>query len=136
MDDFVLCLADEILLNSRMQSMVQFFFETQAECVCGCVLDAKDMSGKPISYILRHYDSKAIIEQVTEKPKEYFNEYRGVGECVFRKKTLELLETLMGDYIQTICNMSPDKVFAYDLADAYVNINYAKDIDAANKLLE
>lgn len=145
-DDFVLCLADEILLNSRMQSMVQFFFETQAACVCGCVLDAKDMSGKPISYILRHYGSKAIVEQVTEKPKEYFNEYRGVGECVFSKKTLELLEVLqpnpirgeyeMGDYIQSICNMFPDKVFAYDLADAYVNINYAKDIDAANKLLE
>ena len=65
---------------------------------------------------------------------------------MFSKKTLELLEVLqpnpirgeyeMGDYIQSICNMFPDKVFAYDLADAYVNINYAKDIDAANQLLE
>ena len=40
----------------------------------------------------------------------------------------------MGDWIELIIN-SFGNVKAFDIADAYVNVNYASDIAAANKML-
>lgn len=141
-DDFILCLADEILLNSRMDEMIKFYNEKKAACVCGCILDATDHSGKPIGYLV---NADKEITRVEEKPSAYHNEYRGVGECIFSKDYLPLLDTLqpnakrgefeMGDYIANIVCAAGGGVFVFDLADAYVNVNYARDIEAANKLL-
>lgn len=141
-DDFIMCLADEILLNSRMDEMVQAFYQTESSCFCGCVLDENDHTGKPIGYLL---NEDGTIAKVMEKPQEYFNAYRGVGECIFSKGCLDMLDILqpnpkrgeleMGDWIQ-LCVDNLGNVRPFDLADAYVNVNYAKDIDAANKLLE
>ena len=140
-DDFVMCLADEILLNPRLDKMIEKFYHDQAVCVCGVIIDGTDFSMKPIAY-----DTKedGTIVKVTEKPDEYHNDIRGIGECVFSKKCLDYLldlkpnprrgELEMGDWIQMASNdKGTAKVF--NLADAYVNINYAKDIEDANKLL-
>ena len=74
--------------------------------------------------------------------------YNSNGETDFYihldKKCLDYLLTLqpnprrgeleMGDWIQTIASENGNaKVF--ELADAYVNINYAKDIEMANQML-
>ena len=141
-DDFIMCLADEILINPNMAGMVKRFYEDKASCVCGVIIDGADQSGKPIAYKV---NGDTIIE-VEEKPANgYPNDIRGIGEVVFAKKCLDYLMNLepnprrgeleMGDWIQTIATANGDaKVF--ELADAYVNINYASDIDAANKILQ
>ena len=49
-DDFIMCLADEILLNPRLSKMVDFYNSSNAICVCGAVIDSDDFSGKPIAY--------------------------------------------------------------------------------------
>lgn len=141
-DDFILCLADEILLNPRMDEMIKYFNEKKAACVCGCILDSTDQSGKPIGYIV---NPNKEITKVEEKPSAYYNEYRGVGECIFSKDCLPLLDILqpnakrgefeMGDYIANIVRAARGGAFVFDLADAYVNVNYARDIEVANKLL-
>ena len=141
-DDFVMCLADEILINPDLQGMIKSFYESNAVCVCGCVIDDSDKSGKPIAYEL---DANNHIVKVTEKPKEYVNALRGIGECVFKKQCLDYLTSLkpnsirgeleMGDWIQTAAN-DKGNAMVYRLADAYVNINYAKDIEDANRLLD
>lgn len=140
-DDFIMCLADEILINPNMEGMVEYFYRNNASCVCGVIIDGSDQSGKPIAYKV---NDDTIVE-VEEKPSNgYPNDIRGIGEVVFAKKCLDYLMTLepnprrgeleMGDWIQTIATTNGNaKVF--ELADAYVNINYASDIETANKML-
>lgn len=140
-DDFIMCLADEILLNPRLADMVSHFKDSKAICVCGAVWDGSDFSGKPIGYTV---ENETRIVGVHEKPDTYHNDIRGIGECVFRKDCLNLLEILepnpkrgeleMGDWIQMAAKK--DNAFVFDLADAYVNVNYAQDLQRANDLLD
>lgn len=141
-EDFIMCLADEILINPNLDGMIKDFYEKDAICVCGGVYDSNDFSGKPIAYDL---DSENRILKVTEKPEIYPNDFRGVGECIFKKECLEYLSKLkpnakrgeleMGDWIQMAAD-DKGSAYIYKLADAYVNINYAKDIEIATQMLE
>ena len=84
------------------------------------------------------------ITTVREKPQEYNNAFRGIGECVFKRECLELLDILkpnprrgeleMGDWIQLVVD-SGNRARVFDLADAYINVIYAKDIIEADDLL-
>lgn len=140
-DDFIMCMGDEIMINPRLNKMINEFYYTDAMCVCGTILDGKDYSMKPIAY---EVDNSRNILKVIEKPKLYPNDVRGVGECIFQKKALDYLERLqpnpirkeyeIGNWIQMIID-SGEKVRFFELADAYINVNYAMDIDVANKLL-
>ena len=106
-EDFIMCLADEILLNPDLDSMIKYFIESDAICVCGGIFDENDHSGKPIAYEIDAFNN---IIKVTEKPDCYPNAFRGVGECIFKKECLVYLENLkpnakrgeleMGDWIQ------------------------------------
>jgi dTDP-glucose pyrophosphorylase len=141
-DDFIMCLADEIMMNPRIADMIKYFEESDATCVCGAVIDGEDFSMKPIAYDI---DKDNNVLRVTEKPKEYHNTIRGIGECIFKKDALNYLDVLqpnpirgeleMGDWIQMAVD-DHKVVKVFDLADGYINVNYAKDIEAANKLLE
>ena len=142
-DDFILCLADEILFNSRLPEMVNSFANSDVGVLCGIVVDGDDFSMKPIAYDLNMTNS--MVKQVREKPDYYNNAFRGVGECIFRKYTLNYLDELlpnikrgeyeMGDFIQLIINKG-HCVEVFDLADGYMNVNYAKDLSTANALFE
>ena len=141
-DDFIMCLADEILFNPRLSNMVSTFYEHEAECVCGCVYDPTDFSMKPIAYEIADNNT---VTKVMEKPKNYSNGFRGVGECIFSKNCLEFLDELqpnpirgeyeMGDWIQLIVNAGR-KVEVFHLADAYYNINSVKDLKNAEEELK
>lgn len=138
-DDFILCLADEILFNPKMFEMVETFYAHKADCVCGAVIDGTDFSMKPIAYSI---DEQGQVTAVTEKPQAYDNDIRGIGECIFAKSTLEYLDTLqpnklrgeyeMRDWIRMIVDAGK-KVEVFELADGYCNINYAKDIKSAEE---
>lgn len=140
-DNFVLCLADEILFNPRLGDMLRLFMEKRPACICGVINDASDMAFKPIAYDL---SSVGEVQQVREKPDHYSNDLRGVGECIFSRDSLELLEYLqpngirgeyeMGDWIQSIINNSNNEVLLFELADTYVNINRVRDIEIANSM--
>lgn len=96
---------------------------------------------KPIAY---NVDENNHILKVMEKPKAYPNDIRGIGECIFAKKALDYLSRLqpdpvrgeleMGHWIQMLVDDKKD-VRVFDLADGYVNVNYAKDIEVANQML-
>ena len=141
-DDFIMCLADEIMIHPKLTEMVRCFEESNADVVCGVVIDGSDFSMKPIAYDV---DENGTITKVTEKPKGYHNDIRGIGECIFKRRTLEYLKTLppnqirgeleMGDWIQSVIDAG-GTAKAFKLADAYVNVNYPKDIETANKLLQ
>ena len=136
-----MCLADEILINPNLPEMVNYFKDNNLSCCCGVIIDASDNSGKPIAY---NVNDNQIIS-VEEKPSNgYPNAIRGIGEVIFSKESLDFLSILepnpkrgeleMGDWIQMIADKT-NKAHIYPIADAYVNINYAKDIEDANSLL-
>ncbi len=140
-DDFVMFLADEVYFNPRLLEMMSFFKENKLNCMAGAIVDETDNSGKPIAYDV---DAEQNIIGVTEKPKEYHNAFRGIGCCIFSQACLDVLSELqpnpirgeleMGDWIRLIVQkLGLIKVF--DFADAYVNVNYVKDLEAANRLL-
>lgn len=142
-DDFIMCLADEILINPRLADMIDFFKKTDAICVCGVVYDGEDNSGKPIAYTV---DGEDNIIDLVEKPKNgYPNDIRGIGECVFKKECLDYLlelqpnkergELEMGDWIRMAAQRHGNAK-VYELADAYINVNYAKDIEIANSMFD
>ncbi len=138
-DDFIMCLADEILFNPRLDQMVKTFYEHKADCICGAVIDAEDFSGKPIAYSV---DKDNVVTAIEEKPKSYPNAVRGIGECIFSRDCLKYLDSLkpnpirgeyeMGDWIRMI-QEDGKRVEVFDLADGYCNINYARDIQVAEK---
>lgn len=140
-DDFVMFLADEVYCNPRLVDMVTFFNEEKLNCCAGIIIDPNDFSGKPIAYGV---DENNSILTVREKPNHYDNQYRGIGCCVFSKVALNILDSLlpnemrgeleMGDWIYQVSKqLGNARIF--DFADAYVNVNYAKDIEKANQLL-
>ena len=141
-DNFILCLADEILFNPRLGRMINCFIQTEADCVCGIIKSDSDMSFKPIAYDL---DDDKNINNVREKPDYYTNDIRGVGECIFGFRSLEILERLMpnkvrgeyemGDWIQLVIDEG-GKAITFEIADTYVNVNRAKDIVLANEMFE
>lgn len=132
-DDYILCLADEILFESKLDMMVEYFHSHKLGVLCGVIIDGEDFSMKPIAY---EVDGERITI-VTEKPGEYHNAIRGVGECIFAKDTLKYLNELkpnekrheyeMGDFIQLLVNSGFDAE-TYEIAKGYKNINYATDI--------
>lgn len=140
-DDFIMCLADECLFNPKLEQMVDEFYACQAGCVCGVILDGDDLTMKPIAYGV---DNAGWAVSVTEKPTAYENDIRGIGECIFAKKTLACLDLLqpnplrgeyeMGDWIRMIIQ-SGDGVKPFVLADAYCNVNSPKDIQSAAEML-
>lgn len=141
-DDFILCLSDEILLNPNLRGMIDEFNHTHAICMCGVVIDSEDYSGKAIAY---ETNEDGVIIKVTEKPQKYSNDYRGIGECIFKKECLDYLSALkpnsqrneleMGNWIQMIADNN-DTARIYRLADDYININYAEDLEIAQRFLD
>lgn len=140
-DDVIMCLADEILINSNLPDMVDYFNNNKLSCCCGVIIDSSDNSGKPIAYLVNNNQ----IVNVEEKPANgYPNDIRGIGEVIFSKESLDFLSILkpnpkrgeleMGDWIQMIAD-NTQKAHIYPIAEAYVNINYAQDIELANKIL-
>ncbi len=150
-DDFVLCLADEILINNKLDKMIESF---QAEktilCMCGVINNKDDFSMKPIAYDMDEFGNVICVR---EKPDHYKNELRGVGECVFSYRALDYLQYLkpnpkrgeyeMGDFIQLLIDRADrtsrcgelDVVRTFEIADDYVNVNRPTDIDAADFLV-
>ena len=139
-DDFIMCLGDEILINDHLSEMINYFYQEKLYCLCGTYIDNDDYSGKPLAYDL---DDNKYIVNVTEKAKKFTNEYRGIGECIFKRETIGLLDILkenptrkeleMGDWIQSIINKYK-LVKLYNVADNCININYPKDLDYINYL--
>ena len=122
--------------------MIQSFNSADVDCLCGVVYDGNDNSMKPIAYDL---GKGGEVVRVREKPDYYDNDIRGIGECIFKRNSLDKLEVLkinpirkeyeMGDWIQMLVDDRGGSVRVFDLADAYVNINRIEDIERANSIL-
>lgn len=139
--DFMLFLADEILANPRHDEMIRQFYDEGIFVACG-VVEEPNAEEIRKTYAVIQDDRDRRIYRLIEKPRKPSNNIRGTGNCVFRSGIMEYLdltpvnqsrgEKELPDLIQ--CAIDDGlKVKAFEIGNAYININTPDDIGIAEK---
>jgi NDP-sugar pyrophosphorylase family protein len=143
-DDFILFLADEILLHPSPRKMIDIFYKEELFTICG-VVQVEDTSqiSKTYAVIFNQEDNR--IYRLIEKPRHPVNKIMGTGNCVFRNKIFDYIpltpinqvrnEKELPDLIQSaIDDGHPVKLFYID--KDYININTEDDIAIAERMFQ
>lgn len=141
-EDFAMCLSDELFINPNIEGMRDLFSKDNVDCLCGVVQDSAENIKK--AYTMDVSETGEVL-QLTEKPEQIFNQWKGTGCCLMRQTMLPILETLcpnkirneyeMGDWIQLAITMGLTCKI-YPVADKNFNINTQQDISEAEKYLQ
>jgi dTDP-glucose pyrophosphorylase len=142
-DDFMLLLADEIMVNPRHRDMMQEFRKGEAFALCGILwVDNKDLIRR--TYTLIQGEGNRI-HRLIEKPKCPLNNYQGTGDCVFKNELLNYIDVTpihhernekeLPDLIQ--CAIDEGQVVkSFIICDKYTNINTKEDIAMAENFFK
>jgi dTDP-glucose pyrophosphorylase len=135
--DFMLFLADEILLNPRHEQMIGAFHDPGIFAFCGTVrvVDATQIR-KTYAVILD--DRSGRIHRLIEKPRTPLNNIQGTGNCVFRNAVFDYIaftpinhlrnERELPDLIQ--CAIDDGKIVrAFEIGSWYTNVNTLEELN-------
>ncbi len=133
--DFMLMLADEIMLNPRHHAMINEYKKCNAFAMCG-ILTVENRNLIKKTYTLIQGDDRKIYRLI-EKPRNPLNEFMGTGDCIFNNKIFDYIEYTpihhernekeLPDLIQCAIDDGMD-VRSFMICDRYVNINTREDI--------
>lgn len=137
--DFMLFLADELLLEPRHTEMMQKFNAESLFVLCG-VTTVEDLTQISKTYAIIRNESDDRIYRLVEKPSRPMNNIMGTGNCIFSNEILDYIpdtpinqkrgEKELPDLIQ--CAIDDGRpVKAFFLSNKYVNINTVEDIRLA-----
>jgi NDP-sugar pyrophosphorylase family protein len=138
-DDFILLLADEILIHPNPHEMIETFKNENLFVLCGVTrVEDRSQISKTYSVISNEEDNR--IYRLIEKPRNPFNDIMGTGNCIFKNEIFDYVpytpinyvrkEKELPDLIQcTIDDGKPVKLFYINAQ--YVNINTPEDIAIA-----
>jgi NDP-sugar pyrophosphorylase family protein len=140
-DDFILLLADEILIHPNPKEMIDVFKRENLFVLCG-VTQVEDRSQICKTYSVISNEDDNRIYRLIEKPRNPFNNIMGTGNCIFKNEIFDYVpytpinymrkEKELPDLIQcTIDDGNPVKLFYINAQ--YVNINTPEDISIAEK---
>jgi len=138
--DFVLFLADEILLEPRHHAMLSRFDEGGLFALCGTTIPADPNAVRKTYAILE--DQKGRVLRLVEKPRRAVNQFQGTGNIIFSNRILEYIEYTpinpsrnekeLPDLIQ--CAIDDGHIVESFLAGGrYININTPEDIALAEE---
>lgn len=141
--DFFLMLADEIVINPNLREMLKLYRKNEAFVVCGTVLEEDKLSiGKTYSAMVNKADSRVF--RLIEKPRFPINKIKGTGHCIIKNEMLSYIERTpinanrgereLVDWIQCAIDEGK-KVYTYNIAKIYVNVNTKDDYDLAKQEL-
>jgi dTDP-glucose pyrophosphorylase len=137
--DFMLFLADEILVNPKHGEMIKKFSSESIFVLCG-VITVEDSSQISKTYAIIKNESNNQIFRMIEKPARPMNDIMGTGNCIFSNRIFEYIpetpinqkrgEKELPDLIQ--CAIDNGRmVKAFFIGDKYFNINTPDDIRIA-----
>jgi dTDP-glucose pyrophosphorylase len=142
--DFMLFLADEVLISPCHGEMLKRFHKENLFAICGtvCVEDRSQISK---TYALMGDESTHRIYRLIEKPRVAINEIMGTGNCIMRfdifnyvERTplnIERNEKELPDLIQ--CAVDEGQIVKYfDIGNGYFNINTQDDIARAENHIQ
>jgi NDP-sugar pyrophosphorylase family protein len=141
--DFILHLADELLINPRPMEMIRAFQDRDLFVVCGATRVAdRDLIKR--TYAVIYNPESSQIYRLVEKPRNPFNDIMGTGNCVFRHEILDFIPFTPTHYVRKEKEL-PDliqcaiddgmEVQLFFIATQYININTQEDIELAERLL-
>lgn len=141
-NDFMLMLADEIMVNPRHRAMMDAYRRSGAFIMCG-ILSVEDRALIRKNYSVIQ-DAGGKISRLVEKPADPVNELMGTGDCIFNREIFDYVrdtpvnrqrgEKELPDLIQHAID-SGREVRSFNICDRYVNINTMEDIRIAEELL-
>jgi len=141
--DFILMLADEILLEPNLKGMVKLFRKRDLFGVCGIVVE-EDMQSISKTYTAMT-NEKGRVFRLIEKPKVKLNSFKGTGHCILKNEILEYIDrtpinTIRGqkelvDLIQVAVDDNKE-VHIFPIAKGYTNINTKEDYFFAKQMIQ
>lgn len=141
--DFILMLADEILVNAKIKKMVNLFREEDLFAVCGVVFEEEKLSIKKTYSAM--VNEKGRIFRLIEKPEFPINKIKGTGHCIFKNGILDYIkktpismkrgEKELVDMIQEAIDENR-AVKIYNISKGYSNINNEEDLRSSEELLK
>nr|QBM01210.1 bifunctional protein GlmU [uncultured archaeon] len=141
--DFLLMLADEILVDAKIKDMITKFEEGDYYAVCG-ITHEKDISSVNKTYSAM-VNEKGRVFRLIEKPKVAINSIKGTGHCILRNGILDYIERTpinanrrekeLVDLIQVAVDDGKG-VYVYPLTDKYVNVNTKDDFENAKEMIK
>jgi dTDP-glucose pyrophosphorylase len=136
--DFMLMLADEILLEPHHAAMVERFRGGGVFALCGLTI-APDREAVRKTYAVFE-DEHGRILRLVEKPRRAINQYQGTGNCIFANGILDYIEYTpisqarnekeLPDLIQCAID-DGHLVQSFLVGGRYININTAEDVHLA-----
>lgn len=138
--DFMLLLADEILLKPNHSKMLRQYRSEKLFALCGVTIP-KDPEAIRNTYAIFQDESSRIFRLI-EKPRKPISEYQGTGNIIFHNSILKYIdftpinlnrnEKELPDLVQ--CAIDDGHMVKSFLMDTnYLNINTADDIIRAEK---
>lgn len=135
--DFMLLLADEILIDPRHRTMVEEFSDPDIFALCGTVR-VEDLSQIRNTYAVITDERSGRIHRLVEKPRTPLNDIQGTGNCVFRNDIFKYIahtpinqqrhEKELPDLIQ--CAIDDGKIVrSFDIASWYTNVNTLDELN-------
>ena len=143
-DDFILLLADELLIDPKPLQMIKTFYEEDLFVICG-VTEVADREQIKKTYSIICNPENNHLYRLIEKPRNPFNNIMGTGNCIFRNEIFDFIpytpinyfrkEKELPDLIQ--CTIDDGKkVQLFFISAQYVNVNTPEDIEIAEKLFK
>jgi dTDP-glucose pyrophosphorylase len=141
--DFMLFLADEILIDPRHAGMIDYFQEQDVFALCGTVF-VTDTTQISKTYSIIYDEQSCRVYRLIEKPRKPLNNLMGTGNCVFKNRIFDYIpytpinqqrdEKELPDLIQ--CAIDDGMSVKYfDIGGAYLNINTIDDIERLERTL-
>ena len=141
--DFILLLADEILLHPKPMDMIKKFTDEELFVMCG-VTQVEDKNQIRKTYSIIHNQDDSTIYRLIEKPRNPINNIMGTGNCIFKNEIFDYIpytpinhvrkEKELPDLIQCAID-DGNAVKLFFIGAQYVNINTPEDIVLAEKML-
>ena len=140
--DFILMLADEILINPDLKGMIKKFKKEDLFVVCGVTFEEDKLSiGKTYSAMV---NENGRSFRLIEKPRVPINKIKGTGHCILKNAILDYIERTpihpnrgekeLVDLIQVSID-DGKKVYVYPITKGYVNVNTEEDFNLAKELI-
>ena len=141
--DFMLMLADEIVIDANHAAMVARFQREQLFAVLG-VVAVEDSAQIRKTYSILEDSGSGRIQRLVEKPRRPHNNVMGTGNCVFKADVLSYIdlcpinqvrgEKELPDLIQCAID-DGHPVKTEHVGKRYVNVNESEDFRAAFAVL-
>jgi dTDP-glucose pyrophosphorylase len=137
-DDFMLMLADELMVNPKHREMIKKFQEENLFALCGMMkVEDKNLVKKTYATIPGEVGQ---IFRLIEKPNKPMNNLMGTGNCIFKNEILSYIpqtpinqkrgEKELVDLIQ--CAIDEGHIVkSFLICDQYFNVNSPEEIKEA-----